>query len=91
MAAVAWPPSVAVIQRREEGVVMDPHVVRRPGQAGSRLAASRWNEYVAARERFLALLAAQSVAWAAARRLPGEADRGYDRAPADRGREARLQ
>ena len=35
--------------------------------------AAGWGEYVASRERFLALLAAQSASWTAARRLPARA------------------
>jgi hypothetical protein len=48
-----------------------------------------WEEFVAARARFFAGLAAQSAEWTAERRLPVASGRGYDRAAADHGDEGR--
>jgi hypothetical protein len=48
-----------------------------------------WEEFVAARARFFAGLAAQAAGWAAERRLPVASGRGYDRAAADHGDEGR--
>lgn len=49
-----------------------------------------WDEFVAARERFFALLAAQS-ATARARRLSAPPGRRYDRHPAEQGEESWSQ
>ena len=54
-------------------------------------AAAGWREYVACRERYLALLAAQSASWRAARGLPVRAIGGYARPQAGQGEGARSQ
>jgi hypothetical protein len=46
-----------------------------------------WDEFLAARDRFFALLAAQSET-ARARGLSAPAGRGYDRHPAEQGEES---
>ena len=48
-------------------------------------------EFVAGRERYLALLAAQSASWRAARGLPVRAIGGYARPQAGQGEGARSQ
>jgi hypothetical protein len=50
-----------------------------------------WGEYVASRERFLALPAAQTASWTAARRLPGRAPEEYARPQAGQGEGARSR
>lgn len=50
-----------------------------------------WQEFIAARERFFAGLAAQSASWTAARPLPEGVDERYARAPFGQGEEARSR
>lgn len=53
--------------------------------------AAGWHEFVASRERYFALLAAQSASWTAARRLPGRAPGEYARPQAGQGEGARSR
>ena len=53
--------------------------------------AAGWGEFVAGRERYLALLAAQSASWRANRGLSARAVGGYARPPAGQGGGARSQ
>jgi hypothetical protein len=53
--------------------------------------AAGWREFVAGRERYLALLAAQSASWMGAGRLPTRAVGGYARPQAGQGEGARSQ
>ena len=63
----------------------DPDGTRDDGSDGG------WREFMAARERFFAGLAAQSAAWTAARRLPAWADDRYARAHSGQGEETRSR